>query len=103
MKFSLQPSCFPVYQVFARQITRIFRFITPLSVGTIAAHQEAERCGATLPNVTDNPVEQQQPANSETREMDDNERRLRQLGNRDVSEVVEAFIKANTKRKKRKV
>lgn len=75
-------------------------------MGTIAKLRENEQKDdalASTPSATNSAenTEQQQP--SETREMDTNERRLRLLGYRDAAEVVEAFIKANTKRKKRKV
>ncbi|KAL5106879.1 hypothetical protein TcWFU_005708 [Taenia crassiceps] len=104
--FGKEASGRSAHKVFARQISRIFRFVTPLSVGTIAKLRENEQKDDTLsstPSATNSAenTEQQQP--SETREMDTNERRLRLLGYRDAAEVVEAFIKANTKRKKRKV
>ncbi len=54
----------------------------------------------------DEPKEAKEPGEEEdekTKRMDENERRLRMLGYRDVEEVVEAFIKANTKRKRRRV
>ncbi|KAL5965702.1 hypothetical protein TSMEX_006546 [Taenia solium] len=104
--FGKEASGRSAHKVFARQISRIFRFVTPLSVGTIAKLRENEQKDDALsstPSATNSAenAEQQQP--SETREMDTNERRLRLLGYRDAAEVVEAFIKANTKRKKRKV
>nr|CDS23391.1 arsenite resistance protein 2 [Echinococcus granulosus] len=104
--FGKEASGRSAHKVFARQISRIFRFVTPLSVGTIAKLRETEQkedASSSAPSATNlvENAEQQQP--SETREMDTNERRLRLLGYRDAAEVVEAFIKANTKRKKRKV
>lgn len=87
------------HKVFARQISRIFRLVTPLAIGTITNVRDidattGENASAAMEN---------SEASKLQREMDANENRLRLLGYRDVNEVVEAFIKANTKRKKRKV
>lgn len=89
--------------------------MTPLRVGTLANIREtfdpltsvAPTPTATTGDSTADPEKAAQTGGQHVvendREMDENERRLRMLGYRDVGEVVEAFIKANTKRKRRKV
>ncbi|KAM3186376.1 hypothetical protein ACTXT7_004441 [Hymenolepis weldensis] len=90
--FDKEPTEKSAHKKFARQISRIFRMITPLSIGSITNVKEIEPS-----------LEENQDASKSQRTMDANETRLRLLGYRDVNEVTEEFIKANTKRKKRKV
>nr|CDS29857.2 arsenite resistance protein 2 [Hymenolepis microstoma] len=90
--FGKEPTEKSAHKIFARQISRIFRMVTPLSIGTITNVKEMEPS-----------LEENQDITKSQRIMDPNETRLRLLGYRDVNEVTEEFIKANTKRKKRKV
>ncbi|VDN99099.1 unnamed protein product [Rodentolepis nana] len=90
--FDKEPTEKSAHKIFARQISRIFRMITPLSIGTITNVKEMEPS-----------LEENQDISKSQRMMDSNETRLRLLGYRDVNEVTEEFIKVNTKRKKRKV
>ncbi|VDD77457.1 unnamed protein product [Mesocestoides corti] len=111
--FAKQPTTASAHKVFARQLCRIFRLVTPL-----VRQGEADEAASLPPSAPPPPQsvegeqnnQQQQPQQQQeaaegahTKDSDTNGRRLRLLGYRDVDDVVEAFIKANTKRKKRKV
>lgn len=65
-------------QVFACQLCRLFRLVTPIDCSPTSAGADDESA---------NPLNE----------------RLTMLGYRDPEEAVENFIKANTKRKKRKM